>query len=110
MTVTHTLVRARHEDDKRVWLPRSGVNGADYDGGKYHHQPDYSKYPNLKGIQPFKAMYIGSRTLCNGTAIYEHEDGYHFEFGEKIEAYLLVYHDRNKPVLALPEHCFMVVE
>lgn len=49
---------------------------------------------------PRSGIYIGYRTLQNGKTVFEgSEEGYHFEPSEHFRAVLVVFSERERPVL-----------
>jgi len=52
--------------------------------------------------QPVKAMFLGKRTLANGTIDNYVEDGSSFNRKESVPAWLVVMNTRNKPFYVMP--------
>ena len=57
------------------------------------------KYWDTKTIEPREGVYIGMRTLANGERWWEDEVGYVFEPKEHFRAALVVFSERENPVL-----------
>lgn len=96
---------SRDYSDKKTWV-REGY----YDPEKPRSVPEW--LVRMKSIMKepttIKGVYIGYRTLSNGTRRWYGDEGFVFTPEEYFEAWLVVIGERLRPVFVRPEDCEVI--
>lgn len=60
-------------------------------------------------LAPIEGIYVGTRTLSNGTRqLQNYDEGYVYTASDYFEAWMIVEHERRKPVFVLPDDCEII--